>query len=445
MKQAAAVAARESAMKTCFVVQGFGKKTDFTDGRVLDLDASYAVIKDAVEGCGLCCLRADEIPHSGTIDVPMYEQLLRADLVVADLSTYNVNAAFELGVRYALRPHATLIVAEDQLKNPFDFSHLVIRRYRHLGEDLGAKEARRFTLDLQAAIRAIVEAPQTDSPIYTFFPQLQPPCEAALVQAAAAQPAAVDGLAPAAPGDTDPRNTRTLIDQAQQQLDAGQPHAARQLLEAALQRRPRDADLTLRLAQAVSQDPGMSREAALQAACEQLRALDPDNTNNPETLALWGQLHAQLWEITPSRAYLDEAIQSQERVYFLKQDPDVATQLARWLDTRALVWLDAGETDDALTDHRLGERVRHELLRWAPARLDDPAQQSPLQRYRLMAALWQAAMALDDTAEAQRWDREIALLQLSTAQHVERHAQAEATDALLRRYRELASLLGPGR
>ena len=87
-------------MSTCFVVQGFGKKTDFTDGRVLDLDASYAVIKEGVEAAGLQCIRADEIQHSGTIDVPMYQQLLQADLVIADLSTYNVNAAFELGVRY---------------------------------------------------------------------------------------------------------------------------------------------------------------------------------------------------------------------------------------------------------------------------------------------------------------------------------------------------------
>ncbi|HNG16938.1 MAG TPA: DUF4071 domain-containing protein, partial [Accumulibacter sp.] len=82
--------------KTCFVVQGFGKRTDFTDGRVLDLDASYAIIKEAVEAAGLVCVRADEIPHTGVIDRPMYEMLLQADLVIADLSTYNVNAAFEL-------------------------------------------------------------------------------------------------------------------------------------------------------------------------------------------------------------------------------------------------------------------------------------------------------------------------------------------------------------
>ena len=45
-------------------------------------------------------IRADEIQHSTVIDVPMYEMLLQADVVIADLSTYNVNAAYELGVRY---------------------------------------------------------------------------------------------------------------------------------------------------------------------------------------------------------------------------------------------------------------------------------------------------------------------------------------------------------
>ncbi len=63
---------------TCFVVMGFGKKTDFETGRVLDLDKSYKnMIKPAAEAAGLTCIRADEIVHSGLIDVPMYEQLLK--------------------------------------------------------------------------------------------------------------------------------------------------------------------------------------------------------------------------------------------------------------------------------------------------------------------------------------------------------------------------------
>ena len=143
---------------TCFVVMGFGKKNDFETGRVLDLDQSYHnLIKPAVEAAGLKCIRADEIVHSGLIDVPMYEQLLKADVVVADVSTSNRNALYELGVRHALRPYTTVIIAEEtMMKSPtFDLSHIVIRQYRHLGEDIGVSEAKRFTTALTAAIHGL--------------------------------------------------------------------------------------------------------------------------------------------------------------------------------------------------------------------------------------------------------------------------------------------------
>ena len=94
--------------QTCFVVMGFGEKVDFQSGRKLNLDAAYrSMIKPAVEEAGLECYRADEIVHSGVIDVPMYQQILTADVVIADLSTSNSNAFYELGVRHALRPYTT--------------------------------------------------------------------------------------------------------------------------------------------------------------------------------------------------------------------------------------------------------------------------------------------------------------------------------------------------
>ncbi len=96
-------------MPACFVIMGFGLKTDLATGRVLNLDKSYKnIIKPAVTAAGYECVRADEIQHSGVIDVPMYEMLFAADLVVADLSTANLNAIFELGVRHALKPRATV-------------------------------------------------------------------------------------------------------------------------------------------------------------------------------------------------------------------------------------------------------------------------------------------------------------------------------------------------
>src|SRR5262245_24505014 len=115
-----------SESKTCFVVQGFGEKTDFVTGRKLNLDASYGVIKDAVEHAGLQCIRADAVLKSGVIDVSMYEWILNADLVIADLSTYNVNAAYELGIRYGVRRAATIIIAEESFVSPFDVKSIVL-------------------------------------------------------------------------------------------------------------------------------------------------------------------------------------------------------------------------------------------------------------------------------------------------------------------------------
>ena len=98
--------------KRCFVIQGFGKKQDYEQGKQFDLDASYAVIKEAISDAGLECYRADELRTGAIIDQVMYDQLLTADLVVADITTLNFNAAYELGVRLAMRPYATLVVGE---------------------------------------------------------------------------------------------------------------------------------------------------------------------------------------------------------------------------------------------------------------------------------------------------------------------------------------------
>src|SRR5262245_65620720 len=69
----------DSAKGQCFVIMGFGKKTDFETGRTLDLDKTYAnIIKPAANGAGLECVRADEIVHAGAIDLPIFELLLNA-------------------------------------------------------------------------------------------------------------------------------------------------------------------------------------------------------------------------------------------------------------------------------------------------------------------------------------------------------------------------------
>jgi hypothetical protein len=53
--------------KHCFVIQGFGKKQDYEQGKQFDLDASYEVIKEAISEVGMECYRAGELRTGGVI------------------------------------------------------------------------------------------------------------------------------------------------------------------------------------------------------------------------------------------------------------------------------------------------------------------------------------------------------------------------------------------
>src|SRR5690606_2089130 len=162
--------------KRCFVVMGFGTKTDYVSGRKLDLNKSYKyLIKPVVESKGIECVRADESLHSGSIDVQMYKELLMADLVIADLSTSNSNAIYELGIRHALRPFTTIVVSEDKLVYPFDLNHIVINKYNHLGDAIDIEEAERFKEGLGKQIDAVINKEESDSPVYTYLNSLIPP------------------------------------------------------------------------------------------------------------------------------------------------------------------------------------------------------------------------------------------------------------------------------
>jgi hypothetical protein len=413
-------------MKTCFVIQGFGKKTDYTDGRVLDLDASYAIIKEGVEAAGLQCIRADEIQHSTVIDVPMYEMLLQADVVVADLSTYNVNAAYELGVRYALRPCTTIVVAEEGFKNPFDVGHIAIRRYKHLGEDIGAKEAVRFKNELKTAIAEILAANRADSPVYTFLPQLRPPqmppapaaapassappppqARGGLFSILAASPPGIAGDQPAAAPEP-VATPKAMLDEALARINpppgqASDFDGARALLLKVIEQRPNDPFVLQQLVVATykSKQPD-APSALLEARRIMEESLDPASTNDPETLGLWGAIHKRLWEIKADKNDLNAAVDGYERGFSLRRDWYNGINYAFLLDLRALEWLKAGNRDEAIADSVLARRVRAEVgrLALAPAEEKDA---DPTKRFWAVATLWEAALGRGDAAETARW------------------------------------------
>jgi hypothetical protein len=84
-------------------------------------------------------IRADKISRPGMIDAHVIQHLLDAELVIADLSTLNANAFYEIGIRHmAQKPVIHMQLAEDDI--PFDVS-----LYRAI------KFSRRTPLDLRKA------------------------------------------------------------------------------------------------------------------------------------------------------------------------------------------------------------------------------------------------------------------------------------------------------
>jgi hypothetical protein len=350
---------------TCFVVMGFGKKTDFETGRTLDLNLTYNyIIKPAVTAAGLQCIRADEITHSGPIDVPMYEQLLKADVVVADLSTSNKNAYYELGVRHALKPYTTIIICEDGIKTfPFDVNHVAVRQYHHMGDGIDYGEVERFRKALTDAIVAIYgEDPRRrDSPVYTFLNNLTPPALAEALHAVAkaamgSSPTASAEPQASADGEPAMRYSDLIrdVDDAQQ---AGDFDEARSLLKVLRKKmKPKDSNVSedpyiiQRLALVTykaKQDTRETEIAALREARDLLAGLNPGTSNDTETLGLWAAVHKRLWDKTGDATALDEAVRSSERGFYLRNDYYNGINLAFLLNVRAGYAVGAGSRASA--------------------------------------------------------------------------------------------------
>ncbi len=103
-----------------FVAMPFGRKAA-DDGCLIDFDRIYReLIRPALEDVGLEVLRADEEQNAGDIRADLFQELLMADLVVADLTLDNPNVWYELGVRHALRARGVILVQGPRAAQPFD-------------------------------------------------------------------------------------------------------------------------------------------------------------------------------------------------------------------------------------------------------------------------------------------------------------------------------------
>ncbi len=160
-----------------FVAMPFGIKTD-RQGNEIDFDRVYAeLIKPALEGAGLDPFRADKEVQPGDIRTDMFQELLLADLVVADVTLDNPNVWYELGVRHALRARGVVLMCGGRVPTAFDLYTDRKLRYglKSRGPDPDTVEEDRN--NLSSMVTATMESwhGRKVSPVYHLMPNLQEP------------------------------------------------------------------------------------------------------------------------------------------------------------------------------------------------------------------------------------------------------------------------------
>src|ERR1022692_1441572 len=111
--------------RKAFIVRPFGTKSG------IDFESvQQQLITPALAACDIEGGTTEPFLEAGNIRADMFQQLLVADIVVADISIHNANVFYELGVRHALQPQKTMllrakkkidpIVKDPQYEVPFD-------------------------------------------------------------------------------------------------------------------------------------------------------------------------------------------------------------------------------------------------------------------------------------------------------------------------------------
>ena len=153
----------------CFVIRGFGEKKD-SGGKLIDFDkVDTELIKPAMEKCGLVGGTTAIVQGAGPIHQDMFQLILRAAVVICDITVHNPNVFYELGVRHALRKKHTVLIkgTPSDDRAPFDIAGLRYMEYSWAdpGNDV------QKLIDVINATRALDR--ETDSPIFLMMPKLQ--------------------------------------------------------------------------------------------------------------------------------------------------------------------------------------------------------------------------------------------------------------------------------
>jgi len=152
--------------KRAFIVRPFGEKEDRNGVKINFDKVEKDLIGPALAKLGIEGGTTGEVVRAGNIREDMFQLLLTADLVVADVSIDNANVFYELGIRQALRDKWTVLLRCKADKFPFDLS---TDRYLEYDRDNPAASLN----DLVEALNETINGDMTDSPVFKLLPALK--------------------------------------------------------------------------------------------------------------------------------------------------------------------------------------------------------------------------------------------------------------------------------
>lgn len=158
-------------MTRAFIVRPFGTKDGINFEQV-----QKNLIAPALAACDIQGGTTEPFLQAGNIRTDMFQQLLVADVVVADVSVHNANVFYELGIRHALQPKRTLLLRAKSKKDPAqrgpqDEVPFDLRTDRYLEYDSDSP-VEKLEL-LTEALRQTLASEKPDSPVFQMLPDLE--------------------------------------------------------------------------------------------------------------------------------------------------------------------------------------------------------------------------------------------------------------------------------
>lgn len=155
-----------------FIVRPFGIKQGIDFNNVEE-----QLILPAITALGLSGGAATTVIEAGNIRADMFNRLLMADLVIADITIHNANVFYELGIRHALRDRHTFLLrgqkgTEDSQTIKTDEIPFDLKTDRYATYSL-ANPANSLD-NIINGIRATFQSKKQDSPVFYTLPLLQP-------------------------------------------------------------------------------------------------------------------------------------------------------------------------------------------------------------------------------------------------------------------------------